>query len=137
MSQYKLYERNHVFVIWRWTWKEQSDTSGSDSEKSSAGEDSHQRDAPAVNTSSSNPDSSDSDDDAIPPITHSVVFKCIGSLKELRYQEILPVVAKKIKQGETVPVRIQKEPDNPVDSRAIAFECRLNDRSSVGRECRD
>ena len=70
MSQYKLYERNHVFVIWRWTWKEQSDTSGSDSEKSSAGEDGHQMDAPAINTSSSNPDSSDSDEDAIPPITH-------------------------------------------------------------------
>ena len=57
-----------------------------------------------------------------------MVFKCIGSLKELLYQEILPVVTKKIKQGETVPVRIRKEPDNPVDSRAIAFECRLNDQ---------
>lgn len=82
---------------------------------------------PSIDPSATS-DSSDSDADVIPAITHSVVFKCIGAQKEIHYQEILALVAKKIKQGETVPVRVQKEPSNPVDSRAIAFECKVNDK---------
>ena len=111
-----------MFVIWRWTWIEGE---SSESEKSSDTDDCRETDGATIATSTK-PDSSDSDDD-ISAITHSVVFKCIGCLKEYRYQEILAIVAKKIRQGETVPVKLQKEPDNPVDSRAVAFMCKLND----------
>ena len=74
-------------------------------------------------------DSDDSlDDDTkvpsdIPSITHSVIFKCIGNRKEHRYQELLALAKKKINEGKTVRVNINKEPDNPVDSKAIAFTC--------------
>ena len=51
------------------------------------------------------------------------IFKCIGSLKEHRYQELLALAKKKINEGVTVQVSIKKELDNPVDSKAIAFAC--------------
>ena len=43
-------------------------------------------------------DSSNEEDDDIPAITHSVVFKCIGCTKELRYQELLALASQKIKK---------------------------------------
>ena len=38
----------------------------------------------------------DSDIDPVPSITHSVTFKCIGQLKEFRYQELLAIASKKL-----------------------------------------
>ena len=59
-------------------------------------------------------------------VNHSVVFKC---LKELRYQEILAEVLRKMILGETIPVDLRREPKiNPFDSRAIAFVCKLKNR---------
>ena len=51
-----------------------------------------------------------SDASVEPAGMHLVLFKCIGAQKEFHYQEILALVVKKIKQGETVPVtcRVQK-----------------------------
>ena len=43
-------------------------------------------------------DSSYEEDDDIPAITHSVVFKCIGCTKELRYQKLLALASQKIKK---------------------------------------
>ena len=54
---------------------------------------------------------------------HSVVFKCIGSTKEPRYQEVLAEAALKRRDEEVIEVRIQPEPLNAYDSRAIAVEC--------------
>ena len=66
----------------------------------------------------------DSGIDPVPSIYHSLTFKCIGQLKEFRYQELLAIVSKKIKQGEVVPVKLQKEPENRYDAQAIAFMCK-------------
>ena len=66
----------------------------------------------------------DSDVDPVPNITHSVIFKCIGQLKENRYQELLAIASKKMKQSEVIPVKLQKEPDNQYDAQAIAFMCK-------------
>ena len=64
--------------------------------------------------------------DDFPAITHSVIFKCIGVFKDHRYQET-SLVAKKLREGGEVPVKLQKEPKNPVDSRAIAFQCQVHE----------
>ena len=64
------------------------------------------------------------DEDEIPAITHSVTFKCIGSTKEARYQEVLALANQKIRKGETVQVKFQKETDSPFDANAIAFMCK-------------
>lgn len=64
------------------------------------------------------------DEDKIPAITHSLTFKCIGSTKEARYQEVLALANVKIRKGETAQVKLKKETDNPFDANAIAFMCR-------------
>ena len=40
---------------------------------------------------------------------------------------MLSLVAKKLREGGEVPVRLQEEPKNPVDSRAIAFQCQVHE----------
>ncbi len=83
----------------------------------------HDDDYPQIDPGSGTSNTSDSnvDDDGIPAITHSVVFKCIGAHKEGWYQDVLALAAKKRRERETVPVRVQEEQNNPVDARAIAF----------------
>ena len=39
-------------------------------------------------------------DEEVPTITHSVVFKCIGSHKEHRYQELLSLANKRLKMDQ-------------------------------------
>jgi len=70
-------------------------------------------------------DSSDSED-VVPNITHTVIFKCIGATKEHRYQELLGLAKQKKIAGETVPVKLEKDPSNPIDSQAIAFVCKAD-----------
>ena len=79
-------------------------------------------DAASSNSEESGNDE-EAEDDNIPAITHTVVFKCIGCTKELCYQELLVLANQKRKKGEDVPVKLEKEPSNPYDSNAIAFMC--------------
>jgi len=46
--------------------------------------------------------------------------------KRTQYQEVLALAKKKMAQGTDVPVKIGKEPHNPVDARAIAFMCSVD-----------
>ena len=95
--------------MWNWTWVDET----------SSDEESNGNDSVAERS----PDESNSDDDdadsSIPSITHSVIFKCIGNLKEARYQEVLALANKKRNDGFRVPVKIVKELNNPVDARAM------------------
>lgn len=61
-------------------------------------------------------------------IKHCVVFKCIGSTRDPKYQEILKSVAQKRNSGETVDVKLKCEPNNPFDAKAIAFFCNINEK---------
>ena len=102
--------------MWDWIWID-----GEDGEDNESDESVPQHIDVELSESS---EQEDSDADAVPSITHSVIFKCIGQLKEHRYQELLAIANKKIKQGEVVPVKLQKEPENPYDTKAIAFVCK-------------
>ena len=64
--------------------------------------------------------------DSILPVTHTVTFKCIGCTKEHAYQEILKRIAQMQHRGENMLCKIQPEPENPIDSEAIAFKCKLD-----------
>ena len=66
-------------------------------------------------------------DDSVPAITHSVIFKCIGAHKEIHYQEILAAANRKLEKGTKVPVKLDPEPQNKYDNRAIAFVCQIDD----------
>jgi len=103
--------------MWNWTWVDDDVSSDEDSD-GCASEFSDRYD--------SDTESQDDNEELnfdVPLITHSVIFKCIGHLKESRYQEVLASAKKKMAQGIDVPVKIVKEPHNPVDARAIAFMC--------------
>ena len=108
-------------VIWKWQWIEQEEfDSGSEISQTSSD----------LSHKNSDKDTSDSDagSECFPETTHSVVFKCIGVLKEQRYQETLALAANIIQAGQEIPVQLQKEPNNPVDTRAIVFECKVDDK---------
>ena len=115
-----------VFVIWKWKWEgEGLSLSGDDAY---IGESTDEEDIePAAG------DDIDADIFESSLVTHSVVFKCMGTNKSSRSQEILAEAAGKIKSGNNVEVKLEKEPSNPKDSRAIAFHCKLgNDWVSIG-----
>ena len=99
--------------MWDWIWIDDEDHLSDESVEHSD-----------LELSDKSSEQEDSDIDPVPSITHSVTFKCIGQLKEFRYQELLAIASKKIKQGEVVPVKLQKEPENRYDAQAIAFMCK-------------
>ena len=72
-------------------------------------------------------DSTSEDEDTIPEITHTVVFKCIGAHKERQYHKTLALASQKLKDNSKVQVKLQPEPDNRYDAKAIAFMCKIND----------
>ena len=88
---YQFFEGDHVFVIWEWEWLEDH----SDPESNHSEDDQETDDA----TDNTDNDEEEEDNDEIPAITHSVTFKCIGSTKEARYQEVLALAKQKIKRG--------------------------------------
>ena len=59
---------------------------------------------------------------------HAITFKCIGTTHHPDAQEALAIVAAIMKRGDEVPVRIKKEPENQYDSKAITFQCKLEDK---------
>ena len=114
-----------AFVMWNWTLVDPADCippCASDSEGN----------ASPLNDIDLTSDETGSDepimDEEVPTITHSVVFKCIGSHKEHRYQELLSLANKKVKDGPTVPVKLQPEPDNQFDCKAIAIMTAVKDK---------
>ena len=53
--------------------------------------------------------------------THAVIFKCIGCTKQVQFQEKLAQIAILLNSDKHVPCRLELEPYNPIDSKAIAF----------------
>ena len=51
----------------------------------------------------------------------TATFKCIGVTRDVRYQETLKAVSKQIQEGTDVPFKLEPEPKNLYDSRAITF----------------
>ena len=107
--------------MWDWSWihEDSSDISTNVSSVEGSSE---------SDESSADLESDDAAASSIPAITHSVIFKCIGNLKELHYQEVLALANKKRKEGMNVPVKLEREPSNPVDARAIAITCNVNQK---------
>ena len=119
-----LYDGDQAFVMWNWSWLDESmsDEENSNEESSNSfNDDGEESDDHDEDTSAY-----DEDIDAIPAITHSVVFKCIDTLKQYEYQETLALVKRKMLGGTVVPVKLEKEPLNPVDTKAIEFVTNVN-----------
>jgi len=104
LGDYKLFGGDKVFVLWNWIWVGDSSLT------------------PPVNSPTSSLESppndcSTSEDDGIPAITHTIIFKCIGVTKEQKYQDTLKYAKKKL--DDELPMKLQPEPDNKKDSNAL------------------
>ena len=115
MSSYTLFEDKQVFVIWDWVWVDGAEDEDDNSSAASLPQDDQH------NTDESGSEEISDSEDLVPSITHTVIFKCTGATKEHRYQELLALAKQKKSTGETVPVKLEKEPSNPIDSHAIAL----------------
>ena len=60
------------------------------------------------------------------PLQHD--FKCISVVRDKISQRTLCVVHEQMERGYTVPVKLQPEPDNLWDPKAIAFVCNVDDK---------
>ena len=58
------------------------------------------------------------------PLSHTVVFKCIGAVRDTQSQRVLYQAKNKLGSGWSVPVRMRPEPTNIRDARAVVFECK-------------
>ena len=58
-------------------------------------------------------------------MAHTMTFKCIGSNHSFTSQAALKAITELPGDVKQVPVMMRPEPDNPVDSEAIAFVPRL------------
>ena len=79
------------------------------------------------NTSDSEPEEAET---CTTTLQHSVKFKCVGVTLDASYQTVLRRARDLRNAGVNVPVRLQPEPNNPVDSKAtcIAFICEVDDK---------
>ena len=126
-------------VVWEWEWTtvEDIDSNSSDSE-----EESREQHNPYLQ---SDTEHSDSDalnvPDSLPTQTHTVTFKCIGSVHDVNKQLLLSNISKLLRDNKTVEVRVLPEPDNKFDAKAICFQCYHDHKwQTIGyivRECLD
>ena len=73
-----------------------------------------------------NPTDHSDPEDVADMANHSLVFKCIGSTKDQKYQRALQDARDLIyTKSQTVPVKLVHEDNNPYDTQALAFVCQI------------
>ena len=113
-----------ALVIWESEWQD-DDTDIDHISESSAEDVGHCHHNPHIQSDPES-DSEEETDFQLPSQTHTVTFKCIGTTHDLNSQEVLRSVNTLLGSGEEVPVKIVPEPDNQYDSKAIAFQCKVD-----------
>ena len=107
---------NGLLIVWQWS--EWADDKGSEPNES------HEADL-----SESLSTASDLDEEE--PELSTVTFKCIGVTRDSSYQKCLKTVSGLLQAGTIVPIKVVPEPNNPFDSRALAFQCLLDNTWQV------
>ena len=122
-----------LLVIWKWEW-----FTGADELELESSSDNERNDiivipeTPLTQTSDSDIDTMEEASASLNHTTHTVTFKCIGCHKEVRYQQALVRASQLRNNGEHVLCKFECEPNNPFDSQAIAFFCKLNKWEKIG-----
>lgn len=106
---------NGVCILWKWEWTDSSAIEGSYPEAKEY-----------QYTSESEPETEDAEGERTLDVTHTVIFKCIGSNRSSSSQSILKAITELSVDAQDVPVMLYPEPENPVDSEAIAFRARVS-----------
>lgn len=121
-----------VLVFWCWKWENTEDSESSFEESTSHSEITVIAETPLQSDCSDECDEEVAgaavpfDTDTSPLIMHTVVFKCIGCTKDPSYQETLARVAQLRNGGKEIDCKLEPEPENPIDSEAIAFKCNVD-----------
>ena len=103
-------------MVWSWEWMDYQ----SSEDSSSSFIDSFSNLDTYTHQSSDSDELAEEDQTPVNDTTDTVVFKVIGCTKEKKYQDILSHV----KNSQlAVPVKLLPEPNNPFNSKAIAFVC--------------
>ena len=113
-----------VLVIWQWEWKFNSTAEHEDD--SSSDHSSDHSDMEKVNSSPTSESDHGSVAEEDMTIPHTVTFKVIGCTKERVYQDILKKVRDIREEGQDIPIALVREPCNPFDCNAIAFQCKID-----------
>ncbi len=137
---FNLLDSQEVLIVWKWEvedegsgeqeepsceWESGSDDSTHDKQWSSDSSN-HSSDEDPHYSSDDVDDNSPSGAGTSPTVMHTVKFKCIGVTLDTSYQSVLRR-ARDIRSARVyVPVRLQPEPHNPVDAKAIAFVCEVD-----------
>ena len=120
--------------MWKWEWTNIDEES---SQHSEAEEDYCKEQQNLYLHSDS--ETSDSNVEDIPAVTHTVTFKCIGSVHDFEKQLVLSKISKLLWEKKQAEVRIHPEPENPFDANAICFECFIYQKwhiiGYIVREC--
>jgi hypothetical protein len=103
-----------VYLVWKWNWTPTYETPNTmDSHSCSLNSETEQQGGTeTIQHTSSHLD--------------TVRFKVIGATRDKHYQDALEQANEVLRSGQEVYVALQKEPENPNDSMAIAFKCYLN-----------
>ena len=119
-------------MVWEWEWEEDDGSDMSDEDP-----DSQEQCNPYLHSDSEGSDSESIS--TLPTQTHTVTFKCIGSVHDCTAQETLSKTSKILREGGTVRTKIKPEPDNQYDANAIAFMCHIDGNwqriGYIVREC--
>lgn len=108
--------------MWEWEWvDEDNDDNVTHISETEFSQDSIENESSGMEVASE----TSMDLEEIPIYTET--FKCIGCQHNSDAQQTLRHISEKIRNGDVVPVDIFHEPNNPYDSRAIAFKCWIGD----------
>ena len=122
----KLLSDHEVFVAYAWRLKQDSDSEDSSSVASES-----------TNSVPSSPSETEVDISSS-LTTHTLTFKCMGTVKDPNHQKVLSKAAALLKNGNEPPVRLRPEPENSFDANAIAFDCLIdNDWRRIGYVVQD
>ena len=113
-----------VVLVWDWIWDDEGDDIDHVSESSISDNEAVDHYNPDMHSDES--DCGEGDPDLTQ--THTITFKCIGTTHHSDAQDTLRLAEQLIKEERNVPVKLEPEPDNQYDARAIAFLCFVNDK---------
>ena len=115
---------NAVLIIWKWAWENESSSTDHDSDDGNDEDDLKDGDNPV---DGDNPECDQANTETskacVSDAIHTVIFKCIGSVRDVTCQKVLRTARDRLQEGFTVQVRLNPEPHNRFDSEAIAFQC--------------
>ena len=102
-----------VYLVWKWICRDETpDDSRLDTESSEQGDGEMQL------------EEADSDSNTL----DTVRFKVIGATRDKMHQDALESANEAVRSGRDVYVTLQKEPQNPIDSMAIASICYVEEK---------